>query len=132
MRYNYIRKVHFNKEITDRPLDEYDDRLGLFCLIEIKESEHLKIHVERTYETLTWVMKLMGYPDEIKEDRKFGGDYELNNCWIRDDDNRITIWHKYWSGPEMKVFCEIMEALGKFLDFEIEYLPSEELRSLDK
>ncbi|MCP4400151.1 MAG: hypothetical protein GY801_22940 [bacterium] len=35
-----IRKVYFNKEITDRPLDEYDDRIGRFCIIEMKNTEH--------------------------------------------------------------------------------------------
>ncbi len=132
MRYDYIETVYFNKEITERSLDDYDDRLGLFCVIQLKESNHSKIHIKRTYEMVTWIMKLMGYPGEISEERKMMGDYEVNHCWIRDsDDSRISIQHKYWNGSEMKVFCEIMESLGKFLQFEIEYLPAETLRKIN-
>jgi adenylate cyclase class IV len=129
MKYDYIQKVYFNKEITDRPLDDYGDRLGRFCTIEMKKMDHQEGRKKRICEMLTCIMKLMGYPDEISNEN-FSGKIEINHCWISEDDAKIYIQHKYWNGHEMKLFCDITEALGKYLHFETEYLSAEKMRSI--
>ncbi len=125
MKYEDIQKVYFNKEITDRSLDDYDDRLGRFCVIEIKEMENLEKRKDRIRGMLTCMMKLMGYPGDVSSDNISG---EVNHCWVEEDSARIYIQHKYWNGHEMRLFCDIMEALGAYLHFDIEYLSAEKLR----
>ncbi len=124
-----IRKVYFNKEITDRPLDEYDDRIGRFCIIEMKNTEHQEGRKKRICDMLTCMMKLMGYPGELSPEN-FSGEIEINHCWIHENDAMLSIQHKYWNGHEMKLFCEITAALGTYLHFEIEYLSADRLRSI--
>ena len=123
MRYDYIQKVYFNKEITDRSLDDYDDRLGKFCVVEINE-EWGKRGVR---EILTHIMGLMGYPGKISPEDPLVS-LEINHCWISEHNNKIHIQHKYWNGKEMVLFCDIMEALGKCCNFEVEYLSAEKIR----
>jgi adenylate cyclase class IV len=129
MKYDYIQKVYFNKEITDRPLDDYDDRLGRFCIIEMKTMDNQEERKKRICRMLTCIMNLMGYPGEISNEN-FSGKVEINHCWVSEDDANIYIQHKYWDGHEMKLFCDIIEALGKYLNFEIEYLSAEMIRSI--
>jgi hypothetical protein len=120
MKCDFIQKVYFNKKITDRSLNDYDDRLGLFCVIEMKKMNDREGRKKRTCEMLTCIMKLMGYPGEISNEN-FSGKIEINHCWISEEDANIYIQHKYWNGHEMKLFCDITEALGKYLNFEVEY-----------
>lgn len=129
MKYECIHKAYFNKEITDRSADDYEDRLGRFCIIEMKKTENLEGCKNRILEMLTCTMKLMGYPGEVSSEN-FSSGIEVNHCWIREDGASISIDHKYWNGHEIKLFCNIMEALGTYLHFDIEYLSAEKLQSL--
>lgn len=129
MKYEYVKKVYFNKEITDRPLDDYNDRLGRFCVIEMKKTEHQEEYKKRICGMLTCMMGLMGYPGKVSF-QDYPGEVEVNQCWIREDDAMIYIHHKYWNGHETKLFCELTEALGTYLHFDIEYLSAENMGSL--
>ncbi|MDM8528256.1 hypothetical protein QUF58_08580 [Anaerolineales bacterium HSG24] len=123
MKYDYIQKVYFNKELTDRPLDDYDDRLGKFCVIEMTEMRYKR----RICEILTHIMGLMGYSGEIPYE-EYLNSLEINYCWINEHNKEIHIQHKYWNGGEMALFCDIMAVLAKYQDFEIEYLSAEKIR----
>ncbi len=127
MKYECIHKVYFNKDITDRPPDDYEDRLGSFCIIEMKKTEHRDGCKNRILDMITCMMKLMGYPGEVSSGN-FSGEIEVNHCWIREDGASIYIDHKYWNGHEIKLFCDIMKALGTYLHFDIEYLSAKTLQ----
>jgi hypothetical protein len=131
MKYEYIQTVYFNKEITDRPLDDYDDRLGRFCVIELKKVDYPKGRNAKVYEMLSCLMKLLGYPDTI-DPEKVEGSLEINHCWVYEDDDMISIQHKYWNGHEMKVFCDLMAALATYLHFEMKYVPTDEIGKLSR
>ena len=129
MKYECIHKVYINKEITGRSADDYEDRLGRFCVIELKKTEYREGCKNKILEMLTCMMKLMGYPGEVTSEN-FTDGIEVNHCWIREDGTSIYIDHKYWNGHEIKLFCDIMEALGIYLHFDIGYLSAEKLKSL--
>ena len=129
MDYEYIQRVYFNKEITDRPLDDKEDRRGKFCVIEMKSTALQEGRKNSICDMLSCMMKLMGYPGEIFP-KNFSGEIEINHWRIHKDDAIISIQHKYWNGYEMKLFCTITAALRHYLHFEIEYLSAEQMRRI--
>ncbi|CAN2041894.1 hypothetical protein GMMP15_620002 [Candidatus Magnetomoraceae bacterium gMMP-15] len=52
-------------------------------------------------------------------------------CYAWEQRTKIKlIIPKYWHGYEMKLFDKKMEALGKYLEFEVEYLSAKNIKSL--
>jgi len=120
---SYIKKVIINITIENQLKEmNFYDRLGKFAIIEMQIFPNQEYIARSVIGEISRIYETVGYPklnyDELKSFSENG------ESWIeiKERQNVIMIFHKYWNLKKVIYFRQEMELLSKFYKFELELI----------